>query len=78
MYESGLEGSRQRLDGHLGFRCYCGNSSILADEEKGLISVSPPTKEALYEVAERLSKRDNVVLPDLGSVTIDGFTKESV
>ena len=29
LYSSGLEGSRQRLDGQMGFRCYCGNSSIL-------------------------------------------------
>lgn len=78
VYSSGLEGSRQRLDGHLGFRCYCGNNSILADEEKGIIDANVPSKQDLYRVADRLSRRTRIALPTVGDITIDGFTKEKI
>lgn len=73
-YKSGLEGSRQRLDGQRGFRCYCGNSSILCEEEKGVITPAVPSQLDLQKVAERLSNRKpNLYLPKNGETKIDGF-----
>ena len=57
LYASGLEGSRIRLDGEFGFRCYCGNESILAKEEAGIITPAQPNMEDLEEIAKRLAKR---------------------
>lgn len=79
LYKSGLEGSRQRLDGQMGFRCYCGNSSILCKEETGIITPARPTQEAVAKVAERLSKRTgNEYLPKNGETEIDGFIIEEI
>lgn len=73
-YCSGLEGSRQRFDGQMGFRCYCGNNSILCEEEKGVITPARPTANDLQKIANRLSKRqDNIYIPNEGKTEIDGF-----
>lgn len=75
IYSSGLEGSRARLDGQLGFRCYCGNNSILCEEEKGIISPALPSTEDLQKIADRLSRRKiNLYKPKNGETNIDGFT----
>lgn len=75
---SGLASSRQRFDGKEGFRCWCGNDSILAKAEKGIIGGNPPTAEDLQKIATRLG-------PDLmtqpvqnGKVKVDGFTVEEI
>lgn len=80
LYKSGLEGSRQRLDGQMGFRCYCGNSSILCEEEKGIITPARPSQEDLQSIANRLSKRKNklMYMPNNGKKEIDGFVIEEV
>lgn len=81
LYTSGLEGSRQRFDGALGFRCYCGNNSILCEEEKGVLNPLmpvPPSEDDLLTIATRLSKRTQK-LPLVGPVVnIDGFKIEEV
>lgn len=77
-YSSGLEGSRLRLDGTLGFRCYCGNNSILLEEEKGVITASPPSEQDLTTIALRLSKRTNIIVPDHIKAQKEGFMVEDV
>lgn len=82
-YESGLEGSRIRFDGQRGFRCYCGNNSIMCEEEKGILNPNmpvPPTQDDLYQIAERLSKREtpNLTPDESGKLSIDGFVIEEV
>ena len=80
LYKSGLEGSRIRLDGQLGFRCYCGNSSILCEEEQGIITPARPSQEDLQNIAARLSLRRNPLMyaPKNGKAKIDGFVIEEV
>lgn len=79
LYSSGLEGSRQRLDGQWGFRCYCGNSSILCKEEQDIITPALPSQEDLITIAERLLKRNpNIYLPRNGRTNIDGFVIEEI
>lgn len=80
LYSSGLEGSRQRLDGQMGFRCYCGNNSILCEEEKGVITPARPSQDDLQKIAQRLSLRKNPLMytPKKGKTNIDGFVIEEV
>lgn len=79
VYKSGLEGSRLRLDGQRGFRCYCGNNSILCEEEQGVITPSRPSRADIEKIAERLSKRNgNIYLPKNGKTEIDGFVIEEI
>lgn len=79
LYNSGLEGSRPRLDGFMGFRCYCGNNSVLCEEEKGVITPARPSQADLEKIAERLSHRKaNIYLPKNGKTNIDGFIIEEV
>lgn len=78
-YSSGLEGSRVRLDGQLGFRCYCGNNSVLCEEEKGVITPARPTSDDLQKIADRLSRRKgNEYMPNKGKTNIDGFIIEEL
>lgn len=79
IYSSGLEGSRYRLDGVMGFRCYCGNNSVLCEEEKGIITPARPSQEDLQKIADRLSRRThNLYEPKNGKATVDGFIIEDV
>lgn len=78
-YSSGLEGSRQRFDGQVGFRCYCGNNSVLCEEEKGVITPARPSQADLEKIAKRLVRRNgNEYLPKNGKTNIDGFVIEEV
>lgn len=77
-YSSGLEGHRVRLDGTLGFRCYCGNNSILLEEEKGIITAVPPSEQDLQTIALRLSKRTNIILPAHVRDQKEGFAVEDI
>ena len=79
VYSSGLEGSRQRFDGQWGFRCYCGNNSILCAEEQGIITPARPSEEDLQKIATRLSRRKgNPYEIKNGKCAVDGFTIEEV
>lgn len=76
---SGLLSSRARFDGHTGFRCKCGNSSITSPAETGIITGEAPTRKALAEVYERQQKNPaNVTEHADGTVTIDGFKIEQL
>lgn len=78
LYSSGLEGSRIRLDGTLGFRCYCGNSSILLEEEQGVITNRPPSEQDLNTIALRLSKRTKIIIPEHIKAKKEGFSVQEV
>lgn len=79
LYASGLEGSRQRFDGQWGFRCYCGNNSILCEEEKGIITPQRPTPDDLVKIAKRLERRKgNEYNVQKGKLSVDGFVIEEV
>lgn len=73
IYSSGLEGSRIRLDGTLGFRCYCGQNSILLEEEQGIITNRLPSESDLNTIALRLSKRTNIIIPAHIKAQKEGF-----
>jgi len=73
IYTSGLEGSRIRLDGTLGFRCYCGQNSILLEEEQGVITNRLPSESDLNTIALRLSKRTNIIIPEHVKAKKEGF-----
>jgi hypothetical protein len=79
VYKSGLEGHRQRLDGEWGFRCYCGNVSVLAPEEKGVITPARPSESDLVKIADRLGKRkgDPYAWKN-GKKEVDGFVIEEM
>lgn len=76
---SRLETYRIRFDGQTGFKCGCGNSSILAAAEDGVISGTPPTKNDLRKIYGNLQENpaDYSADPD-GSLTVDGFTIKPV
>ena len=78
---AGIETSRDRFDGRKGFRCYCGNWSIQADEEKGVLKQSrfptPPTQDDLFKIHENLQKSGKGPLQFInGRAEYDGFALE--
>lgn len=77
-YVSGLEGDRMRLDGSRGFRCYCGNSSILHEHEQGIISHNQPSKGDLERVFGKLQAKPSTYNEIDGTLYIDGFSIERV
>lgn len=78
-YKSGLSSSRMRMDGYWGFHCYCGNYSILAQEERGIIGAGPPNKRDLETIADKLRRRKSNPLPDKsGATVVDGFKIEDI
>jgi hypothetical protein len=77
--KSGLEGSRRRFDGQMGFRCFCSNESILSKEERGIINSVQPDKDDLEAIAVRLSGRTGNEYPIFGLVQrVDGFEIEDL
>lgn len=77
---SGIATSRDRLDGRKGFSCWCGNSSIVAAEEQGVIVPRHvPTQEDLLTIHGRLqqSKKGDLQFVN-GKVEYDGFMIEEV
>lgn len=78
IYVSGLEGDRTRLDGSRGFRCYCGNSSILHEHEQGIISGNQPTKRDLEKVFGKIQSKPTEYNEINGKVYVDGFSIEKV
>jgi hypothetical protein len=71
---SGIKSSRERLDGQRGFSCWCGNTSILAQEEKGVISANMPTMDDLQKIAGRLQAKGGQSRPVINDIIeVDGF-----
>lgn len=74
-----LLSSRARLDGLMGYRCMCGNNTIIADIEKGVIPqvkapvLHIPSIEPHHESLVKLTMARNGHKPDI-EVSDDGKT----
>ena len=70
--------SRPRLDGYLGFQCWCGNDSRLASQEKGVkgIEQNAVTKNDIDQVFKNLEKSPANYEIKNNKQKIDGFTIE--
>lgn len=76
---SKLLSTRIRFDGHTGFRCRCGNSSITSPGESGVISGSAPTRSQLATIYNQQKDNPAVVKTHAdGSQTVDGFKIETI
>lgn len=84
---AGIASSRDRLDGRKGFKCYCGNSSIRAEEEARVIGTEkqvprftrPPTREEIGGIYQELQKSGKGPLHfEAGYTEYDGFGLEEV
>lgn len=76
---SKLLSSRVRFDGHTGFRCRCGNSSITSPAETGVISGAAPTRSQLAKIYEKQQENPAAVKQHAdGTVTVDNFKIETV
>ena len=75
-----LRSSRVRLDGQIGFECWCGQDSRIAKHEAGILSPIwiPPTRDDLVKIATRL-RDDKPYYPEINGVKeVDGFQFERV
>lgn len=68
-----LRSSRRRLDGEWGFQSWCGTDSLLAEQEKGIISEAQPTKDDLYRIAAKLEQNKSKYVTINGEREVDGF-----
>lgn len=81
---SGIETSRDRLDGRKGFKCYCGNWSIQCAEEQPYLSQSalpiPPSQDDLKGIFASLMENNAPQGMDFvnGVLEYDGFKVEKV
>lgn len=84
---AGIETSRDRFDGKKGFRCYCGNNSITAEEEKDMLESSPipntarpPTREELIAIYEKITVNGKEIGTQFinGEAEYDGFLVKEI
>lgn len=76
---SRLETYRIRFDGQTGFKCGCGNSSVLAAQEAGVIGGAPPNRNDLRKIYGNLQAQPAEYNENLdGSLQVDGFTIKPV
>ena len=73
-----LRASRKRLDGYMGFECWCGNDSRLAEHEKGIITAAMPKKTDLEKVWDRLQSKPTNYKEKNGKINIDNFLIETI
>lgn len=73
-----LRAWRNRLDGFLGFECWCGNDSRLAPQEKGHIGANAPTKSDLQKVWEKVNGKPSDYKTVKGEQNIDGFVIKEI
>ena len=77
--KSGLLSTRARFDGHIGFNCRCGQSSIVSQAEDGVITQEAPTRSDLAQIYINQKDSPAKVTEHVdGSVTVDGFKVEPV
>lgn len=71
---------RYRLDGAIGFQCWCGNDSRLSEQEKGVggIENNAVTSNDLNEVYARLQKKPANYPTSKGIQLVDGFAIKEV
>lgn len=68
-----LRSSRHRFDGQMGFQCWCGQDSLLAEAEQGIIGEAPPTREDLGSIYEKLQIKKPNYKQFQGGTFVDGF-----
>jgi len=68
-----LRSSRHRLDGFMGFECWCGNDSRLSAQEKGHIGANAPTKSDLEKVWEKVTNKPSQYPVIKGKQKVAGF-----
>lgn len=68
-----LRASRQRLDGEWGFQSWSGLDSLLAEAEQGVIHEAQPSKDDLYQIAQRLNEKPAKYATINGERNVDGF-----
>lgn len=75
-----LRASRKRLDGQLGFQCWCGNDSRIASQEAGSIKHDglPPDRDGLEEIYRQLQANPAIYAEVDGVKEVDGFSIERV
>lgn len=75
-----LRAFRVRLDGYLGFQCWCGNDSRLCEAEKGVTGIENNSvqKEDIEEVLARLEAKPAKYLIKNGKQKIDNFIIEQL
>lgn len=73
---AGIETSRDRFDGQKGFKCTCGNSSIVALSEQGIITAAQPNTADLEQIAQNLKKLPINYTEINGVKEVDGFAIE--
>ena len=71
---------RQRLDGFLGFQCWCGNDSRLCKAEIGVSGIenNAPQKSDLEQVFNRLQNKPVYYPEKDGRQDIDNFRIENI
>lgn len=72
-----LRAHRHRLDGYVGFECWCGNDSRLAKQEVGHVGISV-SKEAMESVAQAVDAEPSHYPIVNGEQIIDGFLLEDI
>lgn len=73
-----LRSSRHRLDGFMGFECWCGNDSRLSPQEKGHIGATAPSKSDLQKVWEKVNYKPSDYPLVNGTQKVDGFTIKEI
>lgn len=76
--KSYLRSSRHRLDGFMGFECWCGNDSRLSLQEQGHIGQGAPSKSELEKVWNNLSNKPSKYPIIKGQQKIDGFLVKEI
>jgi len=72
-----LRAFRHRLDGYLGFECWCGNDSRLCEAEKGVVGRTVD-KAGLEKVHDRLQRKPANYVEKNGKILIDKFLIEKI
>jgi len=75
-----LRAHRNRLDGYLGFQCWCGNDSRLCAQEKGVTGMerNAVTKDDLAQVYKNLEKNPAKYKEKNNKLVVDGFLIERI
>lgn len=75
-----LRASRHRLDGYMGFQCWCGNDSRLAKQEKGNAGIenNAVQRSDLEEIWDKVQREPSSYPEYAGKQRIDNFLIEKL
>lgn len=73
-----LRAWRNRLDGFLGFECWCGADSRLSAQEQGHIGANAPSKSDLEKVWNNVNDKPSDYPVKRGEQNIDGFVIKEI